>query len=202
MNKKHKAVTVTLIALSFIGLAAAGWFSDGDKSKEELTGDVNTQNVDVGATFWSEMKATEANQENLVKDEPIPKMEDSLERQNLIRRYNTLNDQNQEFHVYLMSHGKVVSYYVAQGKVSSVNSKLTQTEQIVKDNGGSPQGEQNDHVVSSPQLDGSYGTNGDGIFFYTTDGSYVEWNGEYLVSERPMSVNTPLSLEADVEVSQ
>lgn len=125
-----------------------------------------------------------------------------MERQNLRRRYETLNDQNQQFHVYLMSHGNVVSYYVAQGKVSSVNSKLTQPQQIVEDSGDHYDGEQNDHVVSSPQLDGSYGTNGDAIFFFTTDGSYVEWNGEYLVSERPMNIQTPLSLEADVNVSQ
>lgn len=202
MNNKRKALTISLIALTLTGLVAAGWFDNGDQSRDDLTGEVNTQNVNVGSTFWSEMKSTEANQQSLVKAEPIPRMEDSLERQNLIRRYQTLNDQNQEFHVYLMSHGKVVSYYVAQGKVSSVNSKLTQPEQIIQDDGNSGQGEQDDHVVSSPQLDGSYGTNGDGIFFYTTDGSYVEWNGEYLVSERPMNIQTPLSLEAQVDVDQ
>lgn len=202
MKNTHKVLTALLMTLTLIGVASAGWFDGGDQSKEGLSGEVNTKNVDVGSTFWTEMKATEANQQELVKRHQIPKMEKSLERQNLIRRYNTLNDQNQEFHVYLMSYGKVVSYYVAQGKVSSVNSKLTQPEQIVEDVGDSRRGEQNDHVVSSPQLDGSYGTNGDGIFFYTTDGSYVEWNGEYLVSERPMNIQTPLSLKAEVDVDQ
>lgn len=198
MKNTHKALTVTLIALTLTGIASAGWFDTGDQSKEELSGEVDTSNVNVGSSFWTEMKSTEANQQELVKRHEIPKMEKSLERQNLIRRYNTLNDQNQEFYVYLMSHGKVVADYVAQGKVSSVNSKLTQPEQIVEDNGGTYNGENNDHVVSSPQLDGSYGTNGDGIFFYTTEGSYVEWNGEYLVSETPRSITTPVSLEADV----
>lgn len=207
MNKKSifsSAVVVAAIAvlsIGFIGSGTAQWLESGDETDQDLT-NTDTSDIEVGTSFWSEMKSTEANQQNLVKAEPIPVLEDSLERQNLRRRYETLNDQNQQFHVYLMSYGKVVSYYVAQGKVSSVNSKLTQPEQIVKDNGRSGAGEQNDHVVSSPQLDGSYGTNGDGIFFFTTDGSYVEWNGEYLVSERPMNIQTPLSLEAEVNVSQ
>lgn len=199
MNKKTIAIGLT--AILFVTTVSAGWFDGGNKADKKLTS-TDTSNVEVGTSFFSEMKQTEANQQNLVKKEPIPVMEDSLERQNLIRRYQTLNDQNQEFHVYLMSHGKVVSYYVAQGKVSSVNSKLTNPEQFVKCDRTDGYKRNEDCVVSAPQLDGSYGTNGDGIFFYTTDGSYVEWNGEYLVSERPMNIQTPLSLEADVEVQE
>ncbi len=44
-------------------------------------------------------------------------------------------------------------------------------------------------VVESPALDGSYGTNGDGVFFFLTDGAYMEWNGKYLLSDRPVRLN-------------
>jgi len=202
MKNTHKALTALIITLTLAGTATAGWLDGGNNADDSLTSDSNAQNVEVGTAFFSEMKQTEANQQNLIRAEPIPVMEDSLERENLIRRYQTLNDQNQEFHVYLMSYGKVVSYYVAQGKVSSVNSKLTSPQQFTKCARDQGSGRYEDCVVDAPQLDGSYGTNGDGIFFYTTDGSYVEWNGEYLVSERPMNIQTPLSLEAKVNVTQ
>jgi len=200
---KRKTAIITLSILFATASAPAifgDWEAPDDKA-DNLNEDqgIDTSQIQLGTSWLSEAKATEANQQNLIKKEPIPKMENSLERENLRRRYQTLNDRDKVFHVYLMSYGKVVSYFTAKGKVSSVNSKLTQPEQIVQDTGRSGHGEQNDHVVSSPQLDGSYGTNGDGVFFYTTDGSYVEWNGEYMVSERPLNIQTPVALEKDVE---
>jgi hypothetical protein len=48
-------------------------------------------------------------------------------------------------------------------------------------------------------MDGSYGSNGDAIFFFTTSGEYVEWNGKYVVSEEPLNINTAVSLEQQVD---
>lgn len=208
MNRTHAVIGLLALTIAASGCVSSQENPSGNQAEEELTENIDTTGITPGTSFWAEMKATEANQQQLTKEEPIPAMEDSLERQNLKQRYQTLNDQNEIFHVYLMSHGKVVSYFAAQGKVSSVNSKLTQPQQLVRcrsgDQGRYDTVNSNDQhcVVSSPQLDGSYGTNGDGVFFFTTDGSYVEWNGEYVVSERPLNINTPLSLEAQVNVSQ
>jgi hypothetical protein len=44
-------------------------------------------------------------------------------------------------------------------------------------------------AVESPQEDGSYGTNGDAIFFFSTDGTYFEWNGKYLLADRPFQLS-------------
>jgi len=197
-------LSIAFITMLAVGASQGFIFGDTQEQQNDKVGsEVDTTDVEVGTSFEKEMKATEKNQQSLTQAEPIPKMENSLERENLKRRYDTLNDRDKVFHVYLMSFGKVVSYFPAQGKVSSVNSKLTQPEQLVPcdrtDGGG---WDDEDCVVSSPQLDGSYGTNGDAVFFYTTDGSYVEWNGEYLVSERPLNIQTPLSLETDVNVTQ
>lgn len=38
-------------------------------------------------------------------------------------------------------------------------------------------------VVESPSMDGSYGSNGDAVFFYLTDDTYMEWKGSYLLSD-------------------
>jgi hypothetical protein len=120
----------------------------------------------------------------------------------LIRRYQYLNDQNNVHHVYMMSNdGKIISYRVAQGKVSSVNSKLTNDKQIVSSDTCLQDTHEDDDAgcykaVESPQMDGSYGTNGDAIFFFTTAGEYVEYNGIYVVSEEPLNMQTqPILVE-------
>ena len=91
-----------------------------------------------------------------------------------------------------------MAYYTAQGKVSSINSRLTQEEQVIRGDYGYRDGNPN-VVVGSPQLDGSYGTNGDGVFFFTTEGAYVEWNGEYIVSDFPLKITTPVELVREIK---
>ena len=41
-------------------------------------------------------------------------------------------------------------------------------------------------------IDGSYGSNDSGIFFFTTDGKYIEWTGDYLYSDMPFEVDEPV----------
>ena len=54
-------------------------------------------------------------------------------------------------------------------------------------------------VVESPDQDGSYGTNGDGVFFFTTEGAYVEWRGDYMVSDFPLKLSTPPALVRELK---
>lgn len=149
------------------------------------------ENVKTGDTFVYESKETEQNQKRLIESTPVPRLQTSLERQNIARRLLLLNDENRMFYVYLINYGKIVQYYTARGKVSSVNSYLTASEQIVSD----PTCKQHAigdaepscyMAVEAPDQDGSYGSNGQGIFFFTTEGAYVEWNGDYLVSDFPL----------------
>jgi len=199
LNRKHIAMFAVIALIALAGCAE----NESSQAAEELGEDTGNDisNVTVGASYQYEVKVTEKNQMQLVKSQPPFQMESSLERQNLINRYQYLNDENNVHHVYLMSNdGKVISYFVAQGKVSSVNSKLTNDVQIVK----APQMDDGTwdydglFKVESPQMDGSYGTNGDAIFFFTTSGHYVEYNGKYVVSEKPLNIQTPVSLEHEV----
>jgi hypothetical protein len=203
--------------VALIALAGCGEATDqSSEHADELANDTgqDLSDVNVGSSYTYEVKATEKNQMNLVRSQPPFQMDSSLERANLIRRYKYLNDEENVHHVYFMSNdGKVISYFVAQGKVSSVNSKLTNDVQIVR----APQFPQDDEKddedihweqnvhdeqvyfkVESPQMDGSYGTNGDAIFFFTTSGDYVEFNGKYVVSEKPLNIQTAVSLEHEI----
>lgn len=195
MMKESLSILFVIALVS--GLAAGGLF-DTNKDTEELDKSVDTSNVELGQSWMWEAKVTEKNQRELSKAQPPLQLDNSLERENLRKRYKHLNDRDVVHHVYLFSYGKLIAYHTAQGKVSSVNSKLTQPEQLVPCDRA--EGNLNDEecVVSSPQMDGSYGTNGDGIFFFTTDGKYVEWNGEYLVSDQPLDVSTPPVLTREV----
>lgn len=199
MNLRNRKL---LIALALVGmLALAGCAAEsGADGAEDIANDTN-ENIDtdsVGESYWFEIGITESNQQNLVRERPPFTMDDSLERQNLIERYKHLNDRENMHHVYMVSYdGKVINYQVAKGKVSSVNSQLTNNQQIVRaqdcdmHRGGEGACFK---TVESPQMDGSYGTNGDAIFFFTPDGRYVEYNGQYVVSEEPLDITTEVTL--------
>lgn len=197
-----KTLALTLIAFAVV---ASGCTTDSTagKNSENLADSTGTEVANanaVGTAFWTEQRSTEQNQQNLIKAEPIPTLEDSLERENLKRRYDTLNDRDRTFHVYLISYGEVMAYYTAQGKVSSVNSKLTQPEQVWQIPNCDPYKTGNNCWVTteSPQLDGSYGTNGDGKFFFDTAGNYIESNLKYIVSERPLNIRDKVQLTREV----
>jgi len=48
-------------------------------------------------------------------------------------------------------------------------------------------------------MDGSYGSNGEGIFFFTTSGEYVETDLDYVVSEEPLSIQDEVILKEEVD---
>jgi hypothetical protein len=204
MNYKKVILLVAVVG----ALALAGCGEATNENQGENLGDssgTNVTNVETGESYYYEVKVTEKNQMGLVQAQPPFVMESSLERANLIQRYKYLNDENNVHHVYLMDEGQVVSYFVAQGKVSSVNSKLTNDKQIVKvegarfdrGNGAGGANGANYKVVESPQMDGSYGTNGEAIFFFTTDGQYVESSLDYVVSEEPKNIQDEVILVDD-----
>lgn len=152
-----------------------------------LTGCFGPSSPPNGPSVVTEMQQTEDNHRRLVTAVPPPSLSDSQERRNLVRRLELLNDPNRVSYIYLMTHaGQVVAYYTVKGKVSSLNSFLTTPTRIIRtgdcgqyDPGPCTQ------MVESPDFDGSYGQNPDGIFFFDTQGIYHEWNGWYLISDQP-----------------
>lgn len=178
--KRTEIMSILLIFIIAFAVFGAGCLDQPIKPQEK--------------TSAREAALTETNQARLLGTNPPPSLDTSLERQNLIDRLELLNNQNKIFYVYLVSYGKVMAEYTAKGKISSVNSKLTTQEQVIKtpyyDSVNGAAGNLG-LVVESPDLDGSYGTNGDAVFFFTTEGAYVEWSGEYFVSDFPLSLSTP-----------
>lgn len=150
----------------------------------------NTCSVDSNNTSAiEEQKHIEQNQQNLNEAQPSPTITWSLERDNLIKRFKLMNDRSVMFYMYLFIEGVAdpIGYYQVN-KVSSVNSQLTATQQII-----SGRNHSNDlpadqiAVIESPAEDGSYGTNGDGVFGFTPEDIYIEHNMKYVVSTVPLT---------------
>lgn len=125
----------------------------------------------------------------------------SLERYNLIRRAYWVNGQREKAlalpcpvekplgYVVLMLEGVgVVGNYVIDGKVSSLNSFLTPDSEYYEYSAGDTS-KKNNWLAD---VDGSYGENDNGIFFFTTDGKYIEWTGTYIYSDIPYIVDDPI----------
>lgn len=121
-------------------------------------------------------------------------IEYSLERYNLIKRAYWVNGQREKAvnlpapvtlplgYVVLFTENSVVAQFTVEGKVSSLLNYLT------------PISEEYNATYSKwlADTDGTYGDNPSGIFFFTTDGKYVEWNGQYLYSDIAIFVEDPV----------
>lgn len=146
------------------------------------------------ATALDEQAKTEQNQRDLNASQPAPKISWSLERDNLIKRFKLQNDRSVSFYMYVFVEGvsDPIGYYQVN-KVSSVNSQLTNPDQIVV--GGRDAGDVANQVVvlPSPAEDGSYGTNGDAVFGFTPEDIYIEHNMHYMVSTVPLTFTRPVN---------
>lgn len=151
---------------------------------------------------YSDIEKTQNNANKLQSNQPTPTDIDySLERYNLIRRAYWVNGQREKantlpcavdkplgYIVLFTESGAVVGSFVVDGKVSSLNSFLTPDSEYYEYSGG-------DYSARNKWLadvDGSYGENDNGIFFFTPDGKYLEWTGTYLYSDIPFEVDDPV----------
>lgn len=131
-------------------------------------------------------------------------IEFSLERYNLIRRAYWVNGQREKaaavlceiekplgYIVLFTESGAIVNSFVVDGKVSSLNSYLSPDSEYYEINQGE-YGAREDYNKWLADVDGSYGENDAGIFFFTPDGKYIEWTGTYLYSDIPFTVEDPI----------
>ena len=117
----------------------------------------------------------------------------SLERYNLIRRAYWVNGEKEKaravsrpaevpmgYCVLFSDMGQVIGQFTVDGKVTSLNSYL-QADYYYLRGGSIP--------YPLPDVDGAYGSNDNGIFFFTPQWQYIEWNGNYIYSDTPFKVS-------------
>ena len=154
---------------------------------------------------------------NLEQSQPTPTdINYSLERYNLIRRAYWVNGQREKANTLIceiekplgyialfLENGACVGNFIVDGKITSLNSFLTPDSECYEIGG-----EYTDSDISSngteendwlPDVDGSYGTNDNGIFFFTPDGKYIEWTGTYLYSDIPFEIKDAVVTYKEVQ---
>lgn len=140
----------------------------------------------------------------IVDNQPAPTdLNYSLERYNVIKRAYWVNGQREKamslpceidkplgYIVLFAENGSVVGRFIVDGKVSSLNSYLFPAEYPQHIHNGDSHCFYDNVEIAG--IDGCYGTNTSGIFFFTTDGKYIEWTGDFLFSDIPFDVETPI----------
>lgn len=123
------------------------------------------------------------NQARLEAAVPPPQLTNSVERQNIAARAVRFDNPDKLGYIYLISYGRVMAFYPIKGKPTSLNSYMVSQDQIVGCGGSVC-------TIQAPDVDGSFGKNSDGIFFFTPEGAYIEWQGGYMYSDVPLKLAT------------
>ncbi len=143
----------------------------------------------------SEQNTVESNQQRMTNAVPVPQLKESLERQNISKRLQLFDANDKVSYIYLVNFGKVMAFYTIKGKVTSSSKRLTTNQKIIQ-NESYETG--NYSVVESPSLDGAYGTSDEYVFFWTTDGTYVQWSGDYMLADTPLKLTQQPELIQDI----
>lgn len=145
----------------------------------------------------------EATQKRLQDAVPIPDITRSQTRKAVRERAMLFDSENKVTYIYLVSFGKVMAFYPVKGQVVSLKSYLTPVEKLVDNNGdscGSWNTSGTCYTMETADIDGTYGENADGIFFFTADSNaYVEWKGDYMVSDQPLKLSTTPELIREIK---
>lgn len=156
----------------------------------------------------NEVKESNQITKTIAENVPVPQLTTSSERKNVAKRAEIFNNEAKISYIYLVSYGKVMAFFTVEGKVSSLRSYMTPVDKLVYGNGndcteGDQWGQSDDsadcYVVEAADIDGTYGENVEGIFFFTTEGAYVEWKGEYMMSDQPLQLKTQPELVREIK---
>lgn len=124
-----------------------------------------------GSAAQTTREAAETNQRNLLSSSPVPILQRSEERENLIKRATRLNQQNMTGCVSIFAQGQLLYQGVVDGKVSSLNSYLLPSDDLQWNSYGMA-------TIEAADIDGAYGENADGVFFFNADSdAYIEAAG-------------------------
>lgn len=202
MNKTNRAFTLIeiIVVVAIVGIITAVVLSAlTPKAQAASCGGWFQPRCGAGQ---NELQQAASTQESLVRAVPVPQLTNSSERANVAKRAQLFDNDSKISYIYLVSYGKVMAFYSVTGKVSSLRSYMTPIEKLVDASGNTCSYDSSEsfcYIVESADIDGTYGENVDGIFFFTTDGAYVEWKGEYMMSDQPLKLTTTPALVREIQ---
>lgn len=116
--------------------------------------------------------------------------DENAEIDNIKRRLQLTSNPGQIGFILLLNEmGKPVMYTSVKGKITSGGKRLTAPQEMkcldVAGGGCSVQ------TVDAPSDEGTYGSSNPYVFFWTTEGQYIQWSGKYLYSDKPFRIEDP-----------
>jgi hypothetical protein len=84
----------------------------------------------------------------------------------------------------LNESGQPVYYSTVKGKITSGSKRLTRPDKATTEGAGA-----NNVVMAAPSDEGTFGSSGEYVFFWTTSDQYVQWNGKYFYSDKPIRLS-------------
>lgn len=107
---------------------------------------------------------------------------ENAEIENIRRRLElTSSPSKLSFIVLFNQAGAPILYEGVKGKVTSGSKRLTPPMQTF----GMP-GTQADVLGPAPSDEGTWGSSGEYVFYWNTEGTYRQWNGPYFLSDQPI----------------
>ena len=151
------------------------------------------------------MAAKDDSLDAIVTKVPTPKVTTAQERKLVAKRVERFDVENKLGYVYIFIAGSAtpMGYYTCIGKVASLNSYLVPQQKIVDRYQGRSYDQTNALVwrsmtpmlVEDADLDGTYGSNIEGVFFFTDNDVYVEIpvGGPigYFYTDEPLPIKVP-----------
>lgn len=107
----------------------------------------------------------------------------SVEQDNIKARLNIVNNPATTMWFYgLSDNGEIIFKSTVKGKVTSSEKRLEPITQHTEWQGNSPE------LI---QADGTYGSSDLYVFWFDYSGNYFQWNGKYVLTTKPLNINTP-----------
>lgn len=194
-----KKILIIILSLVMV-LSLVGCVSEEEQAQYE-----KQQAIDKGSKALSENLKNTANiiakNQNVLETKlPIPEMDYSNNRANIIKKLNTFGkDPNKVSFIYCFTpSGQLILFASVKGCVTNLSAYAVPDDQII-DHTTSVNVPNSSQVVQSPDADGTYGTNGEGIYWFDTEGIYHEWNGLYMVVDQSVKLNVQPMMVMNVE---
>jgi hypothetical protein len=142
--------------------------------------------------------ANEKAVESLIKSDSLPTITKSMARAALKRQAEFINQPDLIGYLYLFAeNGVLLEEIQILGVPVSLNSYMTPMEELTV---GRVEGFGSEsYVAEAPDIDGTWGTRPEGIFWFTPDGSYDQWNGKFRYSSTRKSFSTQPILIDSIE---
>lgn len=107
----------------------------------------------------------------------------NAEQENIAARLKLTMNPGQIGFILLMNQaGQPIAYYGVKGKLTSGSKRLTAPQIRQRLDCGQYC---NEALGDGPSDEGTYGSSDPYVYFWTTDGQYIQWNGAYLYSDKP-----------------